>query len=183
MMRAKVPWVIAAVTVTALVLPSVALATPLRMDYLYTDIGGVYEYEFWLTLDNNDSTWSPGHGWGWLIWGDKMSNPSDIADFVGDASDLPVGPWTYYTSSGGYHNGPTFGYVLDCWVPTAVGDTLYWSGTSATALDPPDMLWSSIYTCGGAAVTEWNQANWIPEPGTLSLLAFGGLALVARRRA
>ena len=35
-----------------------ANATPLSMDYVVTDIGGgTYQYDFTLTLDNNDGSW------------------------------------------------------------------------------------------------------------------------------
>ena len=52
-------------------LSGIALATPLRMDYSVSDLGGgIYDYEFALVLDNNDSSWSAGQGWGWIIFGD-----------------------------------------------------------------------------------------------------------------
>ena len=158
---------------------STATATPLRMDYAVTDLGGVYDYEFWLTLENDDHSWTYGNGWAWVIIGDAQQTSSPLYDWAGDNGDFPVGPWTYWTSSSGYHNGPTLGYVLDYWIPENVGETLYFSGTSSVLLHEGEMLWSSIVTTGGASTVEWDVAHLIPAPGALSLLA---LASLTRRR-
>jgi hypothetical protein len=69
---------------------------------------------------------------------------------------------------------------LSYWYPTAVGETLHWSGTSQFAVNPPDMKWSSIVTAG-VPIIEWETAYWVPEPTSLSLLALGVLALSRRR--
>jgi hypothetical protein len=166
----------------AAALTSAASATPLLMEYQITDMGGVYDYEFWLTLDNNDGTWNPGNGWGWVIIGDAQSQSSPLYDWDGDEGDFPVGPWTYWTSSSGYHNGPTLGYVLDYWIPDKVGDQLYFSGTSTVYLKEGEMLWSSIVTTGGAQTVQFMAATYIPGPASLALLALGGLAPRRRRR-
>ncbi len=135
-----------------LILPAVCTATtPLRMEYTVMDLGGgVFHYDFTLKLDNNDGSWAPGQGWGWLIWGDAINDQDPpgqgaLLGWAGNASDLPVGPWTSYSDSGGYHNGPTFAYVLDRWVPTALGQTLHWSGTATVDLADGQLLWSSLY--------------------------------------
>ena len=172
----KVLIVLAAVAVS-----STAYAHPLRMDYTVTDLGGLYDYEFYFTLDDNDHSWTYGQGWGWVIIGDAMSQASPLYDWAGDMSDFPVGPWTGWSSSGGYHNGPTLNYVLDCWVPENVGETLYFSGTSSVLLHEGEMLWSSIYTQGGAPTVEFEVANYIPAPAALPLLALAGLTRRRRR--
>jgi hypothetical protein len=160
-----------------------AYGTPLLMEYEITDLGGgLYDYEFYFTLDNHDGTWQSGNGWAWVIIGDAQNQSSPLYDWAGDNGDFPVGPWTYWTSSGGYHNGPTLGYVLDYWYPQKVGEQLYFSGTSTVYLKQGEMLWSSIVTTGGAQIVEWEVAQLIPTPGALALLALGGLASRRRRR-
>lgn len=167
----------------AIALTGTAYATPLTMEYKTTDLGGgLYDYEFYFTLDNHDNTWSPGNGWGWVIIGDAMNKPSPLYDWAGDMGDMPVGPWTSWSSSSGYHNGPTLMYVLDLWIPTAVGEQLYFSGTSTVLLGEGQMLWSSIYTGGGAQIVEWEVAHLIPTPASLALLGLAGLVCRRRRR-
>ena len=164
-----------------LVICAGATATPLTMEWQVTDMGGgMYDYEFWLTLDNHDNSWNPGQGWGWLIIGDAESQDSPLYDFAGDYGDMPIGPWDEWGWSWGYHNGPTLHYVLDCWFPTQVGETLYFSGTSSVLMHDGEMLWSSIYTQGGASNVEFEVAKYIPAPGALALLAVAGLT--GRRR-
>src|SRR2546421_6603886 len=98
-----------------------ASGTPLRLDYCIEDIGGgQFHYRFWLTVDNHDNSFQPGQAWRWFIWGDAAGMASPLTGWVGNASSLPVGPWTFYTSSGGGHNGPTFGDVLAYWAPQFV---------------------------------------------------------------
>lgn len=171
----------ALIVLAAAALASTAYATPLRMDYAVTDLGGgLWDYDFYLTLDDNDHSWQYGNGWGWVIIGDAQSSSSPLYDFAGDYGDFPVGPWDGWSTSSGYHNGPTLSYVLDCWVPQEVGETLHFSGTSTVLLHEGEMLWSSIYTQGGAQTVEFATANLIPAPAALSLLAMAGL--VSRRR-
>lgn len=137
--------------------PAVAADRALQMDYTIEDLGGTYDYTFTLTLTNGDGSWSPGQGFGWLLFGDAMSDCSPLENFAIDPDDLPVGPWTDLGSSFGYHNGPTLQYVLDCWTPSEVGESLSWSGTHDNYHS--DILWSSIYTCGGADRIEFEPAN------------------------
>lgn len=165
-------------------LPSSAQATPLRLDYTIQDLGGgSFDYEFFLTVDNNDGTFVAGQGWRWLIFGDVQSAPTNLTSFVGDPLDLPIGPWTFYTSSSGGHNGPTLGPVLDYWVPTGIGDSLFWSGTSTANLPEGSLDWSTIAgTLNGGVPADWEHAHLVPEPASLSALALGALALLRRRR-
>ena len=81
------------IVLAAAALSSTAHATPLRMDYAVTDLGGgIWDYEFYLTLDNNDNSWNYGNGWGWVIIGDAQSSDSPLYDWAGDNGDFPVGP-------------------------------------------------------------------------------------------
>ncbi|MFM9996871.1 MAG: hypothetical protein ACKVU4_13850 [Phycisphaerales bacterium] len=144
-----------------------ASATPFRMDYCKTDLGGgLYRYEITLTLDNNDGSWFAGQGIGWIIFGDIPSAASPFNDFQMDPASYPIGPYTELTSSGGGHNGPTLGpiwtppgpptlLVFNLWTPNAIGDSIDWAGTSASDLQPGQLTWSNLWTGGGA-----NNANW-----------------------
>lgn len=169
----------------------IAQATPLRLDYAVNDIGGgQFNYEFSLVLDNNDNSWASGQGWRWFIFGDALSSASPLTNFVGDVGDLPVGPWTGYTNSSGGHNGPTFSSALDYWVPTAMGETLSWSGTSTADLAQGQLLFSTLGgTLNNAVAANFEIANRInagqvPEPSGIALLAMGLLAFgFSRHRA
>ena len=119
----------------------------------------MFDYEFRLKLTNLDGSWVPGQGWRWLIFGDQESQPTNLLNFIGDPGDLPIGPWTRYQTSGGFHNGPTLGPVLDYWIPTGVGETLRWSGTSTVDLPNGELLWSTIAgTLGGAIPANFTPA-------------------------
>ena len=144
-----------AAAVIALACASASMATPLKMEYTVQDIGGgQYRYNITLTLDNNDGSWIAGQTFNWIICGDSMGpEPTALPDFVGD---LPApGPFADegYSTSGGGHNGPTlldFGVNFDFhgWEPTAVGDSLVWSGTSSINLGVGDMKWSNLIGSG-----------------------------------
>jgi hypothetical protein len=163
-----------------------ARATPLSLDYSVTDIGGGrYNYEFELVLDNNDGSWSAGQGWRWFVFGDQYCAPSPLTNFIGDYTDLPIGPWTNFSTSSGGHNGPTLGYVLDYWVPTSIGDTLSWSGTSTANLAQGELLFSTIagtLNSGVAADLEVaNRLDPVPEPATMFLFGTGIAGLAGTR--
>ncbi len=70
-------------------------ATPLRLEYSVEDLGtGLFQYEFSLILDNNDGSWFSGQGFNWIIFGDNLHpySNSPLTNFVGNSTDLPVGP-------------------------------------------------------------------------------------------
>ena len=143
----------------ACLLVSSAQAQPeFDMCYDYVDIGGgTYEYTFHAELNDR---WVAGMGWKWYIFGDQASAPTPLLNFKGDPASLPVGPWTAYSSSGGGHNGPTFSYVLDPWIPVSRDEVLDWKGTSTAALDPPAMLYSTLAgTVGGATPHNFSVAE------------------------
>lgn len=143
-----------AALLAALSLSTVAMATPLKLEYRVEPAeGGLLRYHFTLTLDNNDGSWVPGHGYNWIVWGDAQQATTPMPDFIGD---LPApGPFADegFTTCGGYHNGPTlldFGTDNDFrgWVPEAVGETLEWSGTSSVDMANGQMLWSDLVGTG-----------------------------------
>ncbi|MBX3382600.1 MAG: hypothetical protein KF864_03725 [Phycisphaeraceae bacterium] len=129
---------------------SAACATPLTLTYSVSDLGGgVYRYEFTLTLDNNDGTWFPGQNFNWITFGDAQESTSPLASFVGE---LPA-PVPFddegFSFSGGFHNGPTlldFGTEFNFigWVPTSIGETLEWAGTANVDLAEGELLWSNL---------------------------------------
>ncbi|MBD3287610.1 PEP-CTERM sorting domain-containing protein [candidate division KSB1 bacterium] len=159
-------------------------ATALTLNYQINTIHpGLYDYEFSLVLDNHDNTWAPGQGWRWFIFGDSPTYPSPLTNFIGDFSDLPVGPWTYFTTSKGSHNGPTFGPVINYWIPTFIGESLSWSGTSTAYLAQGELLFSTLGgTLNGALSANFETANLVetnpvPEPNTLILIGSGLLLI------
>jgi hypothetical protein len=152
-----------------------ALATPLKMEYCVTPVGGLFEYKITLTLDNNDGSWASGQGWGWIMFGD-IPGPaaSPLNDFVMNPASFPIGPYTELTSAGGAHNGPTLGpiwtppgppttFVMNLWVPNAIGDKLEWTGTSASNLAQGQMLWSNLWFGGGATIAEFIVGDLVCE--------------------
>ena len=161
-------------------------ATPLALDYSVTAVGTSYHYDFTLTLDNHDNSFSVGQGFGWLVYGDAMQSASPISDFVVDPASFNVGPWTSPAMTGGFHNGPTFNFVLDAWTPVTVGDSLSWSGTSA--IDAGSLMFSTLHNTGGAVGADFEAANKVasssdPDGGaTAALLGAGMIGLAALRR-
>ncbi len=143
-------------------LAAAASASPFTLTYCATaSSGGGYIYNFKLTMDNNDGSWAPGQGIGWIVFGDAPSGEtSPIADFAVDPSSLPIGPWTQIQGTGGGHNGPTFGPVVvqqppfDAifWVPEAVGDSLEWAGFAANDTPAGAMQWSALFAQGRGVV-------------------------------
>ncbi len=180
--------------ITALVALSLAAvapawAIPLTMAYTKTAVGaGLYQYDFSLTLDNHDGSWTAGQQWDWIIFGDNLpyTNWNTLSYSA---------PISAVTSSSRGHNGPTLalatnGVVLPGWQPPAIGDEITWSGTSSLNVADGLMKWSSLVVGGGAANVNFEQA-WragtapstsVPEPSALAGLALAGLAWTRKRR-
>jgi hypothetical protein len=163
------------------------------MDFSVTPTGGVFHYDITLSVDNHDNTFAAGQGWGWLIFGDQSNAATNLPNFVMDSGVWPVGPWTYLTSSGGSHNGPTFGplnsgapnYTGVAWMPSGVGSSIHWAGTSTANLGDGELLFSTIaYNVGGAVPANFEAAHLTtaPEPASMAALALGALAVVRRKR-
>ena len=163
--------------------------SPLNLTYSVTqEAGGLYDYSFALTLDNHDNTWTAGQGWGWIIFGDTAwPTPSPIADFAMTSAN--PAPFDSYSYSFGGHNGPSFifsGGSFAYFTPTAVGDKMTWTGTSATNVAPSDMFFSTLNSIDGGERADRQGANLVssvPEAGEPAMLAAGlGLLAFAARR-
>jgi hypothetical protein len=164
-----------------------AEATPLRLDYTVQNTGGgLFDYDFRLSVDNNDGSYVPGQAWRWIIFGDADRSASPLTNWEGDLSQSS--PWiSLFSSSSGGHNGPTLigpgPSVLSYWVPTGVGDFLKWSGTSTADLAQGNLLFSTLAgTLNNGVAANFNVANRVqsfdaksvPEPASvLGLLALG----------
>lgn len=172
-----------------LVFPRLGLAIPLNLEYtVSTTESELYQYDFTLKLDNQDGSWESGQGWRWFTFGDApFGQESPLTDFEGDLDTLPVGPWSSFEVSGGAHNGITFGFILDFWVPEFVGDFLSWSGTSSANLQQNELLFSTTAgTLGGAVAANFDIANRIevaiPEPSLLFMFILAGAGLIITRK-
>lgn len=162
-----------------------AVATPLRLDYLVTPLGGgVFNYDFSFVNDNNDGTWSAGQDFRWFVFGDVPAGSSPLTNFIGDPSSFVNSPYTGFGRTSGGHNGPDLQSVLTDWVPSGVGDSFSFSGTSTADLAQGQLQWSNVIggsTNPGVRGT-FEDAILIPEPTSLMLMALGGLAMLSRRR-
>jgi len=168
-----------AVGVGLLLLAAPVRADVLQLDYTVTADGpGLYLYNFQLELTNADSSWSAGQGWGWITFGACEGCNSPLTDWNGISVDSP---YINFGNSSGYDNGPTLQPVLTYWVPTAVGDTLNWSGTSTADLGQGQLLYTTLLQENGAEAELFQVADDlsspVPEPGSFSLLMAMAVAL------
>lgn len=159
---------------------AISHATPLRLDYTVTDLGGSYQYDFDLVLDNNDGSWVSGQQFDWFVIGDAtIGNNSPFTESIGFFTSLPSG-WTATSTIGG-HNGPSLGAVdgsviLPGYSPLALGDYISFSGVSATLIPDGDLLWSNLQGSFGASLASFEVANNIsavPLPAALPLFVVG----------
>jgi len=153
---------------------------------------GMYDYQFQLIEKNLTGDWQPGQGYGGIVFGDVLHGPSGIADFS-LVSVNPSTPWNTLNLAtfDGFHNGPIFAPFVDqdlnpiFWYPTAIGDTLSWTGTSANR--DLSLTFSTIFT-DGATAANFQPFVYLPEPSPMVLalvvgvVALGGAALSRWRR-
>jgi hypothetical protein len=169
---------------------AIADAAPLRLDYQVSDLGGgSFQYDFQLVLDNNDGSWSPGNEFEWIIFGDRPG-AGQPPQFGSDWVFTSVEAGWFGIESIGSHEGPTVcfgsGCTLPGWVPSALGESVNWSGTSSSLIADP-LAWSYMVAGGGASAAEYFKANEtigspVPIPAAVWLFSSGLLGLVGLTR-
>lgn len=170
-----------------------ASATPFTVYYDVTDIGGSYQYDIDVVLDNNDGSWSSGQEFDWFSFG----NQTDAFEFEGAFSDPVVSgaPAMFsVTESSGGANGPAL-CVGGCsvgdggYVPS-LNETFSFTIMASTFLGAGELLWSNLSATGGNS-SSFNIAvlgdpvSEVPLPAgaLLFLTGLGGAAAAGRKRA
>jgi len=181
-----------ACALTLMLCTGMSNASPLDLSYSVTDLGsGIYDYDFTLTLDNNDSSWASGQGWTWLTFGAEKSvsaggtGVSPLTGFVGDLASFVGGPWNAFTTSSGGVNGPTLSHPTSYWTPTAIGEMVMWSGTSSALLGQGQLLFNTLLVNGPSTVkADFQVANLIatPIPAAAFMFAPALLGFMGLRR-
>ncbi|MFZ4507774.1 MAG: hypothetical protein ACOYON_08790 [Fimbriimonas sp.] len=169
----------------ALILACLAHASdPTSLCYKVTDFGGgIYFYEFTLTLDNNDSSWVAGQSWDWLVFGEAKYASSPLTGWFPDGDSFEGGPWTTFGYSFGEHTGPTLITVSTPWKPTFVGETVKFSGTSTANLVQGELLYSFLQFSPGANRPYFKEAcQVVPEPVSMTALGLGVVITLRKRR-
>ena len=169
---------------------SFAAASPLDLFARSSFNGTNYDYSFTLRLTNTDGSWVSGDGWGWIVFGEKTATV-DFDSFVGTPGSMLDSPWTDFELSEGAHHGPTLSSIFDVWTPTAVGQSVHWSGTADVDL-PEEFQWSSLYTGGAASEIDRKAIlnmpdgegtpNPVPEPTAFAGIGIGIVAFLRRRK-
>ena len=182
-----------------------ANATPLSLSFGTNDLGGSYQYDFTLTLDNHDNSWVLGNQWDWIIFGDTDFDNNysgfDVNGGLSGGTDWATlstsSPISSITTSAGGHNGPSLaidskGVVLPGWLPTFIGDSISWSGISSVYIASDELFWSSLIAGGGADAVYFEQANGmffeqvnlasVPEPGVFALFSSGIIGFIGLGR-
>ena len=176
-----------AVAVVALFLvPSSVAAAPMTLSYTITDLGapsGTYKYDFTLTLDNHDGTWSPGQKFDYLSFSNETSGSGPFGQF-GDWSWTGTPTIASPTFSMGTANGPTLDFCdagINCstsfkdgaYGPQTIGERLVFAGLSSTFIDA-GLLWSMLKRSGGGSPWQFEMAIYAPlamaVPDSLLLL-------------
>ena len=170
-----------------------ASATPFTVYYDVTDLGGSYQYDIDVVLDNNDGSWSSGQEFDWFSFGNQTDD-IEVEGAFGDPvlSGVPV-PFSVTQTSGGA-NGPTL-CVDTCsvgdggYVPS-LNETFSFTILASTFLGAGELLWSNLSATGGNA-SQYNIAvlgdpmSEVPLPAgaLLFLTGLGGAAAACRKRA
>lgn len=153
-----------------------AAASPLTLSYQVVPLDdGRIRYRFTLELDNHDSSWEAGQGFGWVVFGDGVGATTSLPDFIGDAGSFPAGPWDRFDATAGYNNGPSLGALRALWFPRFVGDSISWSGTSFSDVATGQLRWSCLTTQGRAGPIEGENALYVSRCGRADINADGFL--------
>lgn len=175
--------------IAAFAMTQSASATPLTLSYTVSGTS-TYLYSFTLALDNHDNSWHAGEGFNWITFGDELGSSAFTTGFAFGANTGTTGNMTFTSSNGG-HNGPTLLDTTDIglgWSPTAIGQSLTWTGTSTTLLGSGQLLWSNLIGSNSVradfAVAQAGAPAAVPEPATLGLfgIALLGLGMAKRRK-
>lgn len=169
---------------------SVAAATPFTVDYTVTDLGGSYQYDFTVTLDNNDGSWVAGQQFDWFSFGNQDPETGAGGAFIDPVFvDYPSGATA--TSSTGGLNGPTLcdgNCTLDdgAYEPS-LNEMFSFSIAASAFLGAGDLLWSNLQASAGntaaRVVANFNGLiSEVPLPAGAFLFLTGLGALSVRRR-
>ncbi len=170
-----------------------ASATPFTVYYDVTDLGGSYQYDIDVVLDNNDGSWSAGQEFDWFSFG----NQTDAYGIEGAFGDPVVSgaPAEFaFTPTSGGANGPSL-CVGGCgvgdggYVPS-LNETFSFTIVASAFLDAGELLWSNLSASAGN-YSQFNVAvlgdpvSEVPLPAgaLLFLTGLGGAAAAGRKRA
>ena len=141
-----------------LTLSTPAAAYPLTLCWDVAQNGASYDYTLTLV-----STGNPPVGYiNWLIFGDTGGASPAGATTISGATLLsaPAGTtWTSLTSSGGYHNGPTFLtyplYTSGWYLNGSAGQSITWRVRGTNRVGDNDLYWS--YLLGASPQAAWER--------------------------
>lgn len=170
-----------------------ASATPFTVYYDVTDLGGSYQYDIDVVLDNNDGSWSSGQEFDWFSFGNQTDASAGGGAFGDPVVNGAPALFTTEVSTGGA-NGPTL-CVDTCsvgdggYVPS-LNETFSFTILASTFLGAGELLWSNLSATGGNA-SQFNIAvlgdpmSEVPLPAgaLLFLTGLGGAAAAGRKRA
>lgn len=156
-----------------------ANASPFRLDYVKTQDGAFFNYDFRLTVDNNDGSFFPGFEIDMLVVGDTQLAPSPFSEGAAFFTVLPPGAGA--TTVTGFHNGPTIGFVDgtvigDFLAFAAIGDFVEFSGRSSANVADGNLHWA--YLQGDFVDNAFETANEVASLGVTTVPLPAGLPLL-----